>query len=270
MRLDLPRAGVVAAMVRRDWSITKSYELAFFLDAAFTFINLIAFFFISKTFEKGIAADLGGAPSYFAFAAVGMAMTLVVQSASVGMGTRVREEQLTGTLEMLTTQPVTATEISIGLAGFSFLFAIFRSALYILVSGLALGVDFSDANWGAFVIMMVASGVALSGIGIILGAVIMVVKRGEGIAAVATLSMGILGGALFPVEVLPGWAQGIASVMPTRYSFDGVRTAVFVGSGWGDDLLALAVFTALVMPLGLWVFRAGLAHAKRVGSLSDY
>ncbi|HWL65379.1 MAG TPA: hypothetical protein VNP73_05330, partial [Actinomycetota bacterium] len=101
------------------------------MDIFFTILNLTAFYFISETFGSVRSGVLDGAPNYFAFASVGMAMTLVIQTASVGMGTRVREEQLTGTLEYLITQPVTSTEIVLGLTGFTFAFATVRAAFYI-------------------------------------------------------------------------------------------------------------------------------------------
>ena len=51
------------------------------------------------------AADLQGAPSYFAFAVAGILVSLVVASATAEIAGRVRDEQLTGTLELLCAQP---------------------------------------------------------------------------------------------------------------------------------------------------------------------
>ena len=84
-------------------------------------------------------ADLGDAPTYFAFALVGIAITNVIGAASTGLAYRIREEQFTGTLEAVIVQPVTLGEVSIGLAGYPFLFSMGRAALYILVGGTCSG-----------------------------------------------------------------------------------------------------------------------------------
>ena len=115
---SLPRFGVIAALVRRDYLVQRSYRLAFVLDLFYGIVNLLVFYFISQTFTDVATADLSGAPSYFAFASIGIAITIVLQAASGGLAHRIREEQLTGTLEALTAQPITVPELSFGLAAF--------------------------------------------------------------------------------------------------------------------------------------------------------
>ena len=113
---SLPRVPVVAAVVRRDYHVARSYRLPFALDLLYGVINLVVFFFISRTFLGASTASLDGAPDYFAFAAVGVALTIVIGAATAGLAARIREEQLTGTLEALLTQPLTTMEIALGLA----------------------------------------------------------------------------------------------------------------------------------------------------------
>ena len=87
---------------------------------------------------------------------------------------------------------------------------------------------------------------------------------------VTTLVLGLVGGAFFPVSVLPGWLQPIAEVVPTRFAFDGARAALFVGDGWLGDTAALLVFSALASPAALYSFRGALLYAKNKGSLATY
>ncbi|MGZ4402774.1 MAG: hypothetical protein ACXVRI_07990, partial [Gaiellaceae bacterium] len=97
----------IAAIVRRDFQLARSYRLAFALDLLLGLANLILYFFISRTFTGvGRTAELNGAPSYFAFALVGIVMTVVMTAANTSLGMRIREEQLTGTLEALVVQPL--------------------------------------------------------------------------------------------------------------------------------------------------------------------
>ena len=265
-----PRARVVSAVVRRDYHVARSYRLAFVLDLLNGVINLVVFFFISRTFGDPTSAELGGAPSYFAFAAVGIALTIVIGAASAGLAARIREEQLTGTLEALLAQPLTTAEVALGLAGFPFLFAIVRAAFYILVAAALLGLDLSGADWVGFVVVLLMAGVALSALGVLFGAVVLVVKRGEVLAGMITFGMGLLSGAFFPVSVLPGWLEPIGAVLPTRFAFDGLRDAIFRGEAWGADAFALFAFAAVALPLGILAFREALGYARRSGTLAQY
>jgi ABC-2 type transport system permease protein len=265
-----PRPRVISAVVRRDYHVARSYRLAFVLDLLYGVINLVVFFFISRTFADATTSELDGAPSYFAFAAVGIALTIVIGAASSGLAARIREEQLTGTLEALVAQPLTTTEVALGLAGFPFLFAIVRAAFYILVAAALLGLDLSGTDWAGFVVVLVVAGIALSALGVLFGAVVLIVKRGEVLAGMVTFGMGLVSGAFFPVSVLPGWLEPLGAVVPTRFAFDGLRSAIFEGGGWGGDALALLAFTAVGFPIAVYAFSRALAHARRAGTLSQY
>jgi ABC-2 type transport system permease protein len=250
--------------------VTRSYRLAFVLDLVYGLINLVVYFFISRTFEQAHTAGLNGAPTYFAFVAVGIAITVVIGAASSGLAARIREEQLTGTLEALIAQPLTTTEVSLGLAGFPFLFAIVRAAFYILIAGAFLDLGLGNADWVGFVVVLLAAGVALSALGVLFGGLVLVVKRGEVLAGMIPFAMGLVSGAFFPVSVLPGWLEPIGRIVPTRFAFDGLRNAIFRGEDWGSDAAALALFALVALPLAIAVFERALAYGRKTGSLSQY
>jgi ABC-type multidrug transport system permease subunit len=258
------------ALVRRDFQVTRSYRLPFVLDLVYGFINLLVYFFISRTFEGAQTANLAPAPSYFAFVSVGIAITVVIGAASAGLAARIREEQLTGTLEALMAQPLTATEVALGLAGFPFLFAVVRAAFYILIAGTLFGLPLGNTDWLGFVLCLTAAGVALSALGVLVGSLVLVVKRGELLAGMIPFAMGLVSGAFFPVSVLPGWLEAFGQIVPTRFAFDGLRAAVFEGTGWGADTVALTLFAAVGLPLAILVFSKALVHGRRTGTLGQY
>ena len=260
---------MVRALVRRDYAVSRSYRLTFVLDVFFGVVSLLIYFFISRTFEDATTRDLGGAPNYFAFAAVGVALNLVIQAATARLVQRGREEQLTGALEILVAQPITATELVLGLAGFHFLFAVSRAVFYLLVAGFFLDADLSGADWGGFVVVLAATAVAMGCIGIALAALVLLIKRAELPAGLALLALALLGGAFFPVSVLPGWLEAIADVLPTTFAFSGVRAALYRGEDWAVPAAELAAFAVVALPVSIAVFRAALWFAKREGSLSS-
>jgi ABC-2 type transport system permease protein len=261
---------VISAIVLRDYAVTRSYRFALVLDFLLAIVDLCVYYYISKALPGASSHDLDGAPSYFAFVTVGLAVTVVISTASAQLAQRVREEQLTGTLEALVTQPVKPAELAFGLGGLPFLLALVRAALYLIVATALLGVSFAGADWVGFVIVMLATGGALLGLGIALGALVLVIKRATVAVTLASFALGLLGGAFFPVSVLPGWLQPVASVVPTRFAFDGLRAALFEGGGWEGDAATLLAIAIVSVPLALWLFSAALRHCRRTGSLVQY
>jgi ABC-2 type transport system permease protein len=269
-RASLPRARPVLALARRDYLLTRSYRNTFLLEILLGIINLAVYYFISKTFAGVNPGQLQGAPSYFDFAAVGIIMTVVIGSTSTEVASRVREEQLTGTLETLFIQPLTTAEVGLGLVGVPFLFAMARATIYLAVAAAFMGLDVSSANWIGTGLTLLVTGGAMAALGIAGGAFVLVAKRGDLMTAMILFAMGFVSGAVFPVSVLPDWVQPIGKIVPTRFAFDGVRDALFQGSGWFGDVLALALFVVICLPLAIWLFAGGLDWSKRRGSLAQY
>lgn len=256
--------------MRRDFAISRAYRLAFAMDLAFGVIDLAFYYFISKTFEGAVTQDLGGAPSYFAFVTVGLAITVVIGATSAQLAQRVREEQLTGTLEAVVSQPLSPAELALGMGALPFVGSVVRAAFYLVVATALLGADFSQADWLGFVVVLLATAAALSGLGVAMGALVLVVKRGVTAVSLVTFAMGLLGGAFFPVSVLPEWLQPLSWLVPTRYAFDGLRDALYRGEGWGPDALALVGLAVVGLPVAVWLFSAALEHSRRTGSLVQY
>jgi ABC-2 type transport system permease protein len=268
-----PRAGVVrpfVALVRRDFQVRRSYRVAFALDLVLGFLNLLIYYFISRTFADVGTADLGGAPSYFAYALVGIVLGVIVAAATMETASVLRQEQLTGTLEALATQPVNAMQLSLGLAVLPIVFATLRVTFYLLVAAVWLHIDVARASWGGLAAIFVATALAMLAIGVTSCAVVLVVKRGDALVGMVIFGMGILSGAVFPVSVLPAWLGAIGELLPMRFAFDGARSAIFEGRGWSGDVAFLLVFSAVVLPMSLLLFREALALARRSGSLGQY
>jgi ABC-2 type transport system permease protein len=260
----------VLALAWRDWRIMRSYRTAFVLDVVFGFLNLVIYHFISRALRPRVGGELGGAPTYFAYAAVGVALTVVLQAALSGLARRLREEQLTGTLETLMAQPIKPSQLAFGLAGFPFLFAIVRALVYLLLAGLLLGLSFAHCDWFGLIVSFLISGLAFVGAGVALAALVMVFKRAEAAGTVGGFGASLLGGAFFPVSVLPAWLQPVARVIPTRYAFEAVRGALFGVHGWLDPALILLGIGVALLGVSLVLFRLSLQRVLRVGSVNQY
>jgi ABC-2 type transport system permease protein len=266
----LPRADVARALARRDFLTTRSYKLSFVLEVFFGVVELAVYFFISQIIGDVTSESLHGAPSYFAFAAVGVIMAALLSAATTSIALRLREEQLAGTMEVLAAQPVTSLELCVGIVSFPFAYSAVRAALYLLVAAFWMNLDVSQTSWAGVATMLAATALGLSPLGILSGALVVLYKRGSLLGGTLVYAMTIIGGAVFPISVLPDWLEWIGRLMPVRFAFDGVRAALFSGGGWGDDALALAAFGVVLAPLSLLAFAFALDRAKKTGSLSEY
>jgi ABC-2 type transport system permease protein len=239
------------------------------MEIASGLISLLIYFYISKALGPPPQASLRGASSYFEFAAVGIAITLVVQAVASTVARRLREEQLTGTLEQLVGQPVTSLELALGTTAFPYLHALLRGVVYLGIAAL-LGADYSEADWAGALASLGVSGLALAPVGIALSGLVLLVKRAEQLGVVAVVLLALLGGAYFPISVFPGWLQPIAEGMPTRFVFDAVRSSLFTGEDWAGSALILVGFAIFLAPVATWLFHLALRRSRRTGSLAEY
>jgi ABC-2 type transport system permease protein len=138
------------------------------------------------------------------------------------------------------------------------------------LAALVLGADFSSASWPGAAAGLIVTAFALTSLGVALGALVVVFKRVDAVGAVAAFGLGLLGGAFFPIQVLPGWLEAIARVVPTRLAFDAVRAALYRGDGWVDPTLGLLGFAVVSLPIALWLFGRALAMSRQRGSLTQY
>jgi ABC-2 type transport system permease protein len=80
----------------------------------------------------------------------------------------------------------------------------------------------------------------------------------------------LVSGVYYDVEVLPGWLHPFAVVSPATYMLDGIRGAIIDGDGLAavaDELWALAIFGAVLIPGSMVVFDLAERWAKKTGKL---
>ena len=269
-RSSLPRPAAITAFVRRDAKNSASYRIAIVFDLALGLVALLIYYYISKLFGNTPRGALQGAPSFFSFVAVGLALALIVQTGSLGLAGSLRTEQMTGTLEATSAKPLSTVELALGLALYPFMFSMLRTLIYFAVAGGLLGADFSNIDPVGFVIGLLLTAFALMSVGITMGALLFVVKRGETVGGLVVSVLILLGGAYFPIAIFPSALEAIGRFVPTRFAFDGVRAAVFQGDAWVEPMLKLLAFGLVAMPIALFLFDRAIRFAKRRGTLAQY
>ncbi|RJO67325.1 MAG: ABC transporter permease [Myxococcales bacterium] len=262
------------AFVVRDFLDEASYKLYFFLTLWGVVFAVLVFFFLSRVIpEQGAAALAPYGGRYFPFVLVGFAMAHYLELAMHGLGRRIREGQLLGTLEALFVTRTPAWQILFFLVLYPFLFTSLMVMLYLALGWAFFGVDLSHAAWGSALAFFLLTGLSLAPLGILSAALILLVKRGDPVSFAVTGLSYLLSGVFYPVEVMPGWLQTAAQFFPLTHSLEGLRRSLLAGAPLWEDPFGLAVllfFAAGLLPFSLWVFGRALAYARRTGGLHHY
>jgi ABC-2 type transport system permease protein len=265
------RAQTIALMgvVERNAYLVKRYgwwELAFFV---WTVANTLTIVFIAKGVEAGggrldvereTASLLIGAVIW---SYLGIVFEILTET--------VAWERWEGTIEYTFMAPLARSVHLLGMGAFAVLYGVLRTAAVFAVVALFFGLAFPGADFGAAMVLLAVASVSFVGIGMMTAILPLISpEKGAQLGFIAQGMLLVVSGVYYPVDVMPGWMQAIATISPATYALHGIRAAVLDGAGlgavWGD-LWPLLVLGAVAIPLGFIVFRAGERYAKRHGKL---
>jgi ABC-2 type transport system permease protein len=211
--------------------------------------------------------------SYFSFALVGIAFFDYLGVALSTFDASLQEAQQNGTLENLL---VTQTSLPVILAGSSlypFALMSLRTAIYLGWGAVLFGFPLQGANWLGALLVLGASVLAFSGLGILSASYLLIFKRGNPVNwAILGLSS-VVGGMMYPISVLPKWLQYVAWLTPVTYSLEGMRAAI-LGHATIRELLpsiaGLLLFAAILLPISFGIFSWALRRTKVTGTLTHF
>jgi ABC-2 type transport system permease protein len=114
--------------------------------------------------------------------------------------------------------------------------------------------------------------VFMSGMGLASAGCVLVSKEGDPVSWAFGAGTALLGGVYFPVDLLPDWLRGVASLVPTTHALSLVRSGLGApaSSRPAASLLFLVAAAASSLGVGLLVLRWGHRRARRTGTLGEY
>jgi len=262
------------AFIKRDFLTEISYKSSFMMSVIGIFFSALTFFFIAKLFGKAAAPHLqeyGG--EYFPFVLIGIAFSTFL---GVGLGTsasRLRQEQMLGTLEAMLVTPTRASSITIYLTLWNFIYSSFNILVYLLIGKIIFGLRFILSQPLLIFIIFFLSVLSFSSLGIISSCFVMVFKRGNSINWFISSSFDLLGGVYYPLTILPGPLQVVSQLLPITYALKALRGVLLAGYSFSqvrNEILALAGFALVLFPLAILFFELALKWTKKAGSLGQY
>jgi len=179
-----------------------------------------------------------------------IAMSVMTSSLSgaVSMNAELRQK---GVIRKLSTTPITHGDWVLSNILYQVILAVISAAAILLVSYAVFDVSLRIDAWlPTFIVLEVF---AFAGIGMILTRVAKEAESAMAAANAIMYPMMFLSGSFFPLEMMPGFLQKIARILPLYYGNEGLRAAMVLA----DNMTALrcsaiiGVFAAAVFVVGI-------------------
>jgi len=261
--------------VLRDLRVETSYKFQFVWSFATIFFSVASFYFIARLVDRDESTAALGAyrGGYFAFVVIGLAIARYLDASLAGITTAVRQAMNQGTLEMMFASPTRPMTILGFSAIWQFAFETVRVVFCLAAAAVFFGFRLHRPHWSAALATLVLTVPAFLSLGVLSASLLILVKRGDPLNWFAVSAASLLGGVLFPVELLPGWLQPVAWLVPVTHALNCFRGALLLDKGivqlW-PSLQPLLVFSVVMLPLAAVASRAALARAKRSGALGTF
>lgn len=260
------------AFLRRDLLVEASYRANVMLGAVSIFALLVALYYVGRTVgaSQPLAA-YGG--DYFAFTLLGFAAAAPLHASLLQLARRVREAQMTGTLEAILSTPIGPARAVLLSALLPLLGAGLRMAALLLGGWAIFGLPLERANWGAGALVLAVALASYLALGLLSAAFTLRFKRGDPVAAFLDLASVLLGGVFFPVAVLPPPLQAAGAVLPLTHALEALRLAILRGATLAEvapRLRVLLLCAAVLVPASLFAFGRAVRRARDDGSLTHF
>ena len=224
---DHPRAWrgqaiALLGVVERNSYLVKRYgfwELAFF---AWTVANTLTIVFIAKGVEAtGGQLDVERQAASLLIGAViwsylGIIFEILTET--------VAWERWEGTIEYTFMAPLARPVHLLGMGTFGVLYGLVRTAALFVVVALFFGLAFPHADFLAALVLLAVASVSFVGVGMVTAILPLVSpEKGAQLGFIAQGLLLVVSGVYYPVDVMPGWMQAIATISPATYALHGIR-----------------------------------------------
>jgi ABC-2 type transport system permease protein len=221
---------------------------------------------------------------FFSFMYVGNALYMYVADVLFGVTWVIHDDrEHYMTLKQVYIAPISFYMYIFGRAAIKIAITSIGVLLTLVFGVLVLGVDINLAaiDWPMFVLALILGLACICIMGLALGGIsFLTAKHGQGINEGVAGIFFVLAGVIFPITILPGWAQSISKVLPITYWMEaarrGLEPAVIAGLPGSTGLqylsdlqlmLALLVSTVAFLFISHGIFKYADRVARRKGKI---
>ncbi|MCF6277591.1 MAG: ABC transporter permease [Anaerolineales bacterium] len=174
-----------------------------------------------------------------------------------GGGATLIVERDEGTLRRLLVMPLTKSMLLAGKLLGIFVGALVQMSVMVVFGMLVFGLRWGQSP-GALVLMLLSYGFASTALGLMVAALARTVAQANAAGTISIMALASLGGAWWPIEIVPAWMQKLALALPTGWAMRGFQDIIVRGLGLPAVLLEAMVlfgFGLLFLTIGIWRFR---------------
>lgn len=167
------------------------------------------------------------------------------------------DERKLGTLQRLFTIPTPRFYIVLGKILGAFFFGLLQFAIFVMYGWLVLKVEWGQ-DYLALALLISAFCLAGTALGFALATLVKTSDQASGLATMIGLILAPLGGAWWPLEIVPPFMRTIGHISPIAWAMDGFTELIHYNGGLVDILPmlgALMLTTAILMAFATWRFR---------------
>lgn len=202
------------------------YPVNFIMSFVQPMIWLVPFMFMGKVFSSdgnvsGFEAYTGNS-DFIGFLVIGSIITSYLMAVFWGVGNSVKEEMRQGVLESNWTAPVSRFTLLISKSLYYFIISTVENIMLLFMCYLVFDYRVTGNVMKALV-YMIPGIVALFGIGLMISALVLVVKNANPVIDLTSSIFSGLSGSFFPIKIFTGFWRVIALGLPITYIYDSAR-----------------------------------------------
>lgn len=195
---------------------------------------------------KPETAEISGIQNGFGQSIPGMGTLYVIFTVLAGTSNLLRERQQ-WTLQRLAALPLTKAQILGGKILAYFTLGMIQYGVVFAV-GLVIGLDFGNDPF-AMLAVMAAFALCMTALALLLATLVTSEGQANGLRNLLALTLAPLGGAWWPLEIVPESMQRIGHLSPVAWAMDGFQDLIFNQGSLVDVLPEIGVLLAIALVL---------------------
>lgn len=212
---------------------------------------------IQINYVESVSAGEAGGAAGFSQSIPGIA-TMYVMFAVLPALSAFLQERKNWTFQRLVMMPVTRAQILGGKLLARFILGMVQYGI-VFAFGYLLGVRYGNDPL-ALVLIMVSYVACITALTLTLLAFVRSEAQAAGLSLFLTLTLAPLGGAWWPLEIVPSWMQALGHLSPVAWAMDGYHSLIFYNGSLSTVLLPVGVLlaaTVVLFAIGVARFRYG-------------
>ncbi|MEM7336489.1 MAG: ABC transporter permease [Chloroflexota bacterium] len=184
-------------------------------------------------------------------------MAMFATFGMIGGAAAMVQEREEGTLRRLVVMPIRKGSIILGFMLGILLTGLVQMAILIIAGDLFFGVAWGNSPF-ALALVSLAFALAITSLGMFMAALVRTAAQINGMSTLIVLSIAALGGAWWPLDIVPSWMQVVGRFSPISWAMDGFHDVITRGLGLTavlPEVGMLLIFTAVFLLIGISRFQ---------------